>query len=168
MPTKQLDRLLFAQGGLCFFCRQPLPKSDASVEHLLASAKGGANHDENCVVCCKAINALLGSMSLKEKVQVVLNQKGEFKCPNGVGSRKAAAKPQVVSGPVSASDRLSIVVANLAQRGHSRPRKLKTLTSTVASLFPNGLSEPELTALIHELEASGKVAITDSNVTYAL
>ncbi|MGL6334488.1 HNH endonuclease [Aeromonas jandaei] len=61
---------MFVQGGLCFFCKQPLPKTEASVEHLLASANGGSNSDENCVACCKAVNRLLGSMSLKEKFQV--------------------------------------------------------------------------------------------------
>lgn len=92
MPTKPLDRLMFAQGGICFFCKKPLPKSEASVEHLVASANGGSNSDENCVACCKAVNALLGSMSLKEKIQVVLNQKGQFKCPNGTGSAKAVTQ----------------------------------------------------------------------------
>ena len=83
MPTKPLDRLMFAQGGQCFFCKKTLTKQEASVEHLLASANGGKNNDDNCVVCCKSLNALLGSMTLKEKVQVILNQKGRFKCPNG-------------------------------------------------------------------------------------
>ena len=88
MPTKPLDRLMFVQGGLCFFCKKPLVKSEASVEHLLASSNGGSNNDENCVACCKAVNALLGSMSLKEKFQVTLNQKGQFVCPNGSGLTK--------------------------------------------------------------------------------
>jgi hypothetical protein len=39
MPTKPLDRLMFTQGGLCFFCKDPLPQGEASVEHLVASAK---------------------------------------------------------------------------------------------------------------------------------
>lgn len=73
---------MFAQGGQCFFCKKTLPKSDASVEHLVASANGGTNKDDNCVVCCKSLNSLLGSMTLKEKIAVVLNQKGKFKCPN--------------------------------------------------------------------------------------
>ena len=60
MATKPIDRLMFVQGGLCFFCEQPLPRSEASVEHLLASANGGKNNDDNCVACCKAVNALLG------------------------------------------------------------------------------------------------------------
>jgi hypothetical protein len=68
---------MFVQGGLCFCCKQPLPRAEASVEHLLAGANGGSSKDENCVACCKSINSLLGSMSLKEKLQVVLNQKGQ-------------------------------------------------------------------------------------------
>lgn len=174
MPTKQIDRLTFAQGGLCFFCKQPLPKGEASVEHLVASANGGNNNDENCVVCCKAVNALLGSMSLKEKIQVVLNQKGQFKCPNGAASSKATpkpkAKPETPPTPKqkTTNAEFSLVVANLKQRGHSRPRKLKTLTSTIASLFPKGLPEAELNTLIQQLQSTGKVTITDNKVTYAL
>jgi hypothetical protein len=172
MPTKQIDRLVFAQGGLCFFCKQPLPKNDASVEHLVASANGGSNSDENCVVCCKALNALLGSMSLKEKVQVVLNQKGQFKCPNGGGTRKSAPAPEAKKAKKKASkindDPLSLVIADLKRRGHARPRKLKTLTSTIVALFPNGLSETEVSALIHQMQSKGKITITDNKVTYEL
>jgi len=172
MPTKPLDRLMFAQGGLCFFCKQPLPKSEASVEHLVASANGGTNNDENCVACCKAVNALLGSMSLKEKIQVVLNQKGQFKCPNGADASKAAPKPKTkpaaLPGQKPSDDNFSHVVANLQQRGHSRPRKLKTLLSTIAALFPKGISEAELNAIVQQLQSAGKVTITDNNVTYAL
>jgi hypothetical protein len=99
MPTKPLDRLMFAQGGCCFFCKAPLPQNEASVEHLVASANGGGNGDENCVACCKSINALLGSMSLKEKIQLVLNQRGEFRCPNQPLARKAAVSAAVVRPP---------------------------------------------------------------------
>jgi hypothetical protein len=166
MPTKPLDRLMFAQGGLCFFCKQPLPKSEASVEHLVASANGGSNNDENCVACCKAVNALLGSMSLKEKIQVVLNQKGQFKCPNGAGAAKATPKPTATTK--AKDDKFSLVVANLKQRGNSKPRTLKTLSSTVASLFPKGLPEAELKSLLHQLQTTGKVIVTDNKVTYAL
>ncbi|HET7797493.1 MAG TPA: HNH endonuclease, partial [Nevskia sp.] len=62
MPTKPIDRLLFVQGGHCFFCKRALDKADASVEHLLAASRGGPNSDENCVACCKSVNALFGSM----------------------------------------------------------------------------------------------------------
>jgi len=168
MPTKPLDRLMFVQGGLCFFCKQPLPKAEASVEHLLASANGGSNSDENCVACCKAVNALLGSMSLKEKFQVVLNQKGQFKCPNGAGSTKATAKPKAPATAKPKDDKLALVIANLKQRGNSKPRTLKTLTSTVSSLFPKVISEAELAALIQQLQSAGKVTVIENKVTYVL
>ncbi len=82
MPTKPIDKLLFIQGGRCFFCDKKLTKQEASIEHLLASSKGGANSYENCVAYCKKLNGLFGNMTIKEKFQVVLNQKGEFTCPN--------------------------------------------------------------------------------------
>ncbi len=171
MPTKPLNRLIFAQGGLCFFCKQPLPKSEASIEHLVASTNGGSNSDENCVACCKAVNTLLGRMSLKEKIQVVLNQKGQFKCPNGPGSAKTT--PHTKAAPKAPAtktkeDKFSRVVANLKQRGSSKPRTLKTLKSTVASLFPKGLSEGELTALIQQLQSMGKVIVSGTKVTYEI
>lgn len=110
---------MFVQGGLCFFCKQPLPRAEASVEHLLAGANGGSSKDENCVACCKSINVLLGSMSLKEKFQVLLNQRGEFKCPNGVG----AASPNDSSAEQESSpcdscltDQFELVVDNLKSR----------------------------------------------------
>jgi hypothetical protein len=62
----------------------------------------------------------------------------------------------------------SLVVANLKQRGHARPCKLKTLTSTIVSLFPKGLPDAELSALIQQLQSAGKVTIVDNNVTYSL
>ena len=182
MPTKPLDRLMFVQGGLCFFCRQPLPKSEASVEHLFASSNGGSNNDENCVACCKSVNALLGSMSLKEKFQVVLNQKGQFKCPNGVDSvepatpskataiapPQAAPKAQAKAPAIAKDDQLAFVVANLKQRGNSRPRTLKTLTSTIASLYPKGVPKTELASLLQKLQSTGNVVVKENKVTYAL
>lgn len=166
MPTRPLDRLMFAQGGLCFFCRDPLPKADASVEHLVASANGGRNDDDNCVVCCKAMNALLGSMSLKEKIQVVLNQKGQFKCPNG--SQKATAKtPRTHAEPKAPTDRYSAVVANLRQRGAAKPKSIKTLSSTIRSLLQGGITDKELSAILQRLQADGVLTIEGAKVSYA-
>jgi hypothetical protein len=168
MPTKPLDRLMFVQGGVCFFCKERLPKAEASVEHLLASASGGGNSDENCVACCKAVNALLGSKSLKEKFQIVLNQKGQFKCPNGAGSAKAVAKPQATVIAKPNNDKVALVVANLKQRGNSKPRTLKTLMSTVSSLFPKGISEADLTTLVEQLKTKGKIIMEGKKVSYTL
>jgi len=99
---KQLDRLLFEQGNQRVFCRKPLKPIDASVEHLVASANGGTNGEENCVACCKKLNALLGSKSLKEKMQIVLNQRGSFRCPEDV-ERERLASVARTSAPVAAS-----------------------------------------------------------------
>ena len=167
MPTKPIDRLMFAQGSVCFFCKDPLKKADASVEHLVASATGGRNDDDNCVVCCKAMNALLGSMSLKEKIQVVLNQKGQFKCPNG--SQRAAVKSAAPDAkPKATTDRFSVVVTNLRQRGAAKPKTVKTLTSTIRSLFQTSITDKELTTLLQQLEAKGVLTVEGTKVSYAL
>jgi hypothetical protein len=153
MPTKPLERLLYAQGDDCFFCKRPLAKADASVEHLVAKAKGGGNGDDNCVVCCKAMNALFGSMSLKEKFDVVLKQKGHFKCPNGVQKKPA--------------DEAELVIANLRQRGSGKPKTVKALLGTIRSLFRKGIAEERLSSLLEQLEARGFIAIEGSKVVYA-
>ena len=172
MPTKPLERLMFAQGGQCFFCKKPLAKGEASVEHLVASANGGRNDDENCVACCKAINALLGSMSLKEKIQVVLNQRGHFKCPNE-GPKVAVPAPAVVSStpkarePKPHADKLTAIVADLHKRGAARPRTVKTLTGTVQALFQKKLSDHEVTSLLEQLGAQGIIVVSGTKVSYA-
>lgn len=175
--TTHLDRLLFAQGGQCFFCRKPLPKAEASVEHLLASANGGTNDDGNCVACCKALNHLLGSKSIKEKMQIVLNQRGNFQCPGNViqqastapSPSNAGAAPKAV--PATANDTFDLVASDLKKRGASRPRKISTLTSTIKALLkqqkkPN--SDAEVANLVTELQKLGKLNVTDTKVTYKL
>jgi hypothetical protein len=155
VPTKPLERLMFAQGDRCFFCEEPLPKADASVEHLLASANGGGNADENCVACCKAVNALFGSMSLKEKFRVVLNQKGKFRCPNRVAAVPAIAETQ------PSQETYAKVCENLKARGTSRPRVLKTLTSTIAAQL-KGHPAAEVAATLKRLKADGIVEISEA------
>ena len=177
--TTHLDRILFAQGGQCFFCRKQLPKAEASVEHLVAVANGGKNDDDNCVACCKALNHLLGSKSIKEKLQIVLNQRGNFQCPGNVcapASPTPSATPaaSVKPAPPAAngtSSAIDLVKADLKKRGASRPRKVSTLTSTIKSLLkqhqkPN--TDAEVANLITELQRRGNVAITDTKVTYKL
>lgn len=169
MPTKPLDRLIFAQGGLCFFCAEPLPKGEESVEHLVASANGGNSNLENCVACCVTVNRLLGSMSLKEKFQVVLNQQGDFKCP----ARTAKAPEQKISAksPTAAqtkAERLDIVIASLQKRGNLKPKKLKTLRNFIATQFGNKLTDKELDVLINRLQSAGKIAMDGTKLTYKL
>jgi hypothetical protein len=170
MPTTPLERLIFAQGGLCFFCGEQLPKGEASVEHLVASANGGNSNLENCVACCKTVNALLGSMSLKEKFRVALNQRGEFKCPARSDKSKSLTKPssKPSAGAQSKAEMMETVCTALRSRGDLKPKKLLTLRNFIATQFGNKLSDKELDLLLEKLQSSGTIAIEGSKLTYEL
>jgi hypothetical protein len=158
---KQLERLLFLQGHRCFFCGQAIPAGEASVEHLVATSNGGAKDDENCVVCCKAVNAALGHMSVKAKLQTVLNHQGNFACPTSIQSlAPSAVEPR--------DERIDLVVADLQKRGTARPRRVATLKNTINSAFRMSLSEAELDVLLAQLQAKGYVIVEDTKVSYAL
>lgn len=142
--TTHLDRLLFAQGGQCFFCRKPLPKVEASVEHLVANANGGTNDDGNCVACCKSLNQLLGAKSIKEKMNIVLNQRGSFLCPGNISTQSTPVANHNPTAPVpkpihlnshGSGAAIDLVLSDLKKRGVSRPRKVSTLTSTIKALL---------------------------------
>ena len=164
---------MFAQGGLCYFCDMPLPKTEASVEHLVPSSRAGSNSDDNCVACCKAVNGLFGSMSLKEKIRVVLNQNGKFACPSGI----SAAQPPAIATPPAAEpkpakvDNYAVVLADLKKRGASRPRKVETLKNTIRSTVKNAkstITEAQLDTLIKHLQINAKLTIDDAKVSYSL
>ena len=158
---KQLERLLFLQGHRCFFCGQGIPAGEASIEHLVATSNGGAKDDENCVVCCKAVNTALGHMSVKAKLQTVLNHQGSFACPMSI--------QRLAPSTVEPSDeQVDLVVADLQKRGTARPRRVATLRNTINSAFQMSLSEPELDALLIHLKAKGYVIVEDTKVSYAL
>lgn len=160
MPTKPIERLLFAQGGECFFCQQQLSPADASVEHLVATANGGRNGEDNTVACCKALNSLLGSMSLKEKLRVILKQKGAFKCPNGTGKHQES-----VELPDGAVDR---VVADLQKRAAGRPGTVRTLMSSINNLFKKSLSPQQLSAIVDILKSRGIIIVNGTKVSYQM
>ncbi len=180
MPTKPIDRLIFVQGGQCFFCGATLTKADASVEHLVAVTHGGKDNDENCVACCKAPNNLFGRMSLKEKLQIVLRQKGEFRCPAGatttVGTPKSMPKsmPKTVpkgtaKGPRSRQERFALVVADLHKRGNAKPGTVDKLLNTIKShLVQLGEPSEEARSVLNDLTASDYVKVTEEKVIYAL
>lgn len=156
-----LDRLLFAQGNHCFFCNAKLDKLNASVEHLVASANGGKSDDGNCVACCKTLNQLLGAKSIKDKIQVILNQRGEFHCPGGHHDKPkpaptqpaipapapvapvvivtkpapAPVEPDLTAAPDTILRGATLILENLRRRPSGRPAKLATLTKTAQSLL---------------------------------
>jgi len=73
-----------------------------------------------------------------------------------------------VENSKSPEQRVEIVVTKLTQLGPSKPRKLKTLKSTITSLFQKQLSDSQVTALLNVLQSNGLVTVTDGKVTYAL
>ena len=70
--------------------------------------------------------------------------------------------------PKSSPDRIAIVIANLKHRGASNPRTLKTLASTINSLFQKTLSAPEVENIITELKKQSVVIVNQTKVSYAL
>ena len=167
MQNRALTRLLFAQGRICFFCKAPLPLTEASVEHLVARVHGGSDRDENCVACCKSLNALLGSMSLKEKIQVVLNQAGRFQCPNGAQRKVKKTEPEILPKPTKlVAERYAQVVAHLKKRGKAKPRTVPKLKNVIVALFQNKLSQHEVDAVVRQLESRRVISINQAKLTY--
>jgi hypothetical protein len=65
-------------------------------------------------------------------------------------------------------EKLAVIVANLQQRGASKPRTVKTLSSTIAALFQKALTADEVAALLKTLQSKGHITITESKVAYSL
>ncbi len=65
-------------------------------------------------------------------------------------------------------EKQAVIVANLQQRGSSKPRTLKTLSSTINSLFQKSLPEEELASLLQGLQTQGVINIKDTKVSYVL
>ena len=73
-----------------------------------------------------------------------------------------------ISSATSSDEKIEAIVKNLAGRGQSRPRKIKTLANTINSLFTKKLDEKELMTLITKLEEQKHIAINQGNVTYRI
>jgi hypothetical protein len=70
------------------------------------------------------------------------------------------------SGPVS--EKIGVVIDNLARRKAARPRTVKTLRSTIKALFGNQLMDEELDKLIEELTQRRAINIVDGKVDYTM
>jgi hypothetical protein len=68
----------------------------------------------------------------------------------------------------SPAERLDVALARLQQLKACRPGSVKTLSSTIASLFQEQLSEDEVAVVIEELANQGYIAIAGAKITYAL
>jgi len=73
-----------------------------------------------------------------------------------------------MSNATSNAEKISAIVKNLSGRGHSRPRKVKTLANTINSLFTKNLEEKELMSLVNELEKQSYIAVNNRNISYQL
>ena len=65
-------------------------------------------------------------------------------------------------------NRVNLVVENLRLRGDSRPKRVKTLLTTIHAIFNKQLSEAALTELLVELQNRKFVAVSETKVSYAL
>jgi hypothetical protein len=68
----------------------------------------------------------------------------------------------------SRDEQIDAIVKNLRQRGHSRPRKVKTLQNTINTLFTKKLDQAELDAITDELRKRNLIVIKQNNVSYRL
>lgn len=75
--------------------------------------------------------------------------------------------PEKTSKPVSAPERVDTVIDNLARRKTAKPRKIKTLRSTINALFLKQLSEQELDNIVELLIKRKVVKVDDDKVQYA-
>jgi hypothetical protein len=66
------------------------------------------------------------------------------------------------------SEKLAVILANLRQRAASRPRTVKTLSSTISSLFQQSLSDGELESLLKSLQDQGIITIAGTKISYTL
>lgn len=73
-----------------------------------------------------------------------------------------------MSTATSGDEMISAIVKNLSGRGQSRPRKVKTLSNTINSLFTEKLSEQKLDEIIKDLEQRKYIVVSNGNVSYQL
>ena len=96
------------------------------------------------------------SMQTPRKAKVVAVPKAE-----------AVAAPKAVR-TAPADGRLEVVLVNLSRRRQGLPATLKTLRSTIASLFKPALGDADLDRLLDELVRRGKIVVTGTKVRYEL
>jgi hypothetical protein len=68
----------------------------------------------------------------------------------------------------SLPDKVEAIVANLTRRKSARPRRVKTLDSTVKALFQGQLTDAEVTAIREALVKRGAISIDGEKVGYNL
>jgi hypothetical protein len=85
------------------------------------------------------------------------------------GRVKAISEIPLIKAPAAKtpSERNQVAANWLQQTKASKPRTVKTLSSTIASLFQKQLSEEEIAAIVNWLVEQGHLAIAGTKVSYA-
>jgi hypothetical protein len=78
--NSKLKSIYQFQNNTCFFCRKPIESGEESIEHLCPSSRGGLDSFDNCVVVCKKINQFFGSISVVEKMELLIENNGRLDC----------------------------------------------------------------------------------------
>lgn len=65
-------------------------------------------------------------------------------------------------------EKLLVVLTKLRQLGSSKPHTVKTLSSSIASLFQKQLNDEECAALVQECKAKGWIGVANEKVSYTL
>jgi hypothetical protein len=68
--------------------------------------------------------------------------------------------------PKTIDERVDAVIKNLESRGNARPRKIKTLASTIHALFLKKLEQSEVDGLVAALVKRGAIVATDGKISY--
>jgi len=77
--------------------------------------------------------------------------------------------PKTADERIDTDKRIDTIVKNLASRSHSRPRRRKTLASSINALFMKKLEPSEVDALIEALEQRGLITVESTGkVAYRL
>lgn len=73
-----------------------------------------------------------------------------------------------IATPKTQADQIALVIEDLKRRKTSKPRAVKTLTSTIGSMFQKQLSEQQVEAIITALKKQGVLDISGTKVSYSL
>ncbi len=73
-----------------------------------------------------------------------------------------------IATPKTQADQIALVIEDLKRRKASKPRAVKTLTSTISSMFQKQLSEQQVEAIITALKKQGVLDISGTKVSYSL
>jgi hypothetical protein len=120
---------------------------------------------------------LLAANDPKGKYHVISKDKGfdpliRHLNEEGINARRETDLAEIPSlrlkETTSKGEKIDAIVKNLAGRGQSRPRKVKTLENTINNLFTKKLERDELDALVKELRSRKYIVINQNNVSYKL